>query len=312
MRSLVFNQIKLSCQVILSVAFLSWGMAWAEDTITAGAEFRDCADCPEMVVVPAGRFMMGSSDNEDGRYDNEEPQHEVTISNTFALGKYPVTLGEYRRFAEATGREHDGSCDVDPDYDAVWKTRAGYGWWNPGFDQTERDPVVCVNWSDAVNYVEWLSKMTGETYRMPTEAEWEYAARAGSQTAYYWGSTTAAQCDYANGADVSARSKYPKWKETAPCKDGYVTTSPVGTFKPNAFGLYDMLGNAWQLTQDCFTEDYDGAPSDGSVWQSKDCEEHIIRGGSWGSNPGLMRSALRGGSPYGWYNYSGFRLAKDL
>ena len=280
--------------------------------LPAGSPFRDCADCPEMVVVPAGSFVMGSPDDEEGRYDNEEPRHEITIGKPFALGKYPVTLGEFRRFAEATGRKQEGECDVDRNYDRVWKARSNFGWWNPGFPQTERDPVVCVNWHDAVAYVAWLSALTGEDYRLPTEAEWEFAARAGSETAYFWGSDSDSQCDYANGADRTAQKKYRRWQEIADCKDGYVGTAPVGTFKPNAFGLYDMLGNAWQIVQDCFTEDYVGAPTDGSAWQTEDCKEHVIRGGSWGSNPALMRSALRGGSPYGWYNYSGFRIAKSL
>ena len=281
-------------------------------TRAAGTVFRDCTDCPEMVVVPAGRFVMGSPDSEHGRYDNEGPRHDVIIAKPFALGKYSVTVGEFRRFAAATGRKQDGECDVDANFDANWKARDGYGWWNPGFKQTERDPVVCVNWHDAVAYAAWLSAETGEVYRLPTEAEWEFAARAGTDTAYYWGSSSAAQCDYANGADRTTGIKYRKWRDVADCKDGYVSTAPVGSFKPNAFGLYDMLGNAWQIMQDCFTDDYYRAPSDGSVWKTGECEEHIIRGGSWGSNPGLMRSALRGGSPYGWYNYSGFRLAKSL
>jgi formylglycine-generating enzyme required for sulfatase activity len=298
--------------VLLAAMLASPPTVAADQALPPGSVFSDCADCPEMVSIAPGTFIMGSPEDERGRYDNEGPRHEVTIGRAFALGKYHVTVGQFRRFVEATGYARKDSCDVDPEFDAVWKPRSGYGWWKPGFEQGDDHPAVCVNWHDAVAYVEWLNGITGARYRLPTEAEWEYAARAGTKTVHFWGDSNTTQCDYANGADVAARRKIRTWKDIAPCHDGYVATSPVGHFKPNAFGLHDMLGNAWQLVQDCYTESYNGAPVDGSAWQSESCKERIIRGGSWGSNPRLIRSAVRGGSPYGRYNYVGFRLARDL
>jgi formylglycine-generating enzyme required for sulfatase activity len=139
----------------------------ADQTVPPGSVFSDCADCPEMVSIPPGVFIMGSPEDERGRYDNEGPRHEVTIGHAFALGKYDVTVGQFRRFAEATGYARKGSCDVDPEFDGVWKTRSGYGWWNPGFEQNDDHPVVCVNWHDAVAYVEWLSGITEAALMKP-------------------------------------------------------------------------------------------------------------------------------------------------
>ena len=164
-----------------------------------GEVFRDCPTCPEMVVVPAGTFRMGSPSYEGGRYDAEGPVHHVTIEQPFAVGVYEVTVEEYGRFVRATGYKAGNSCRTRDK--GEWEDRSGRNWREPGFKQTEQNPVVCVNWRDARVYAEWLSDETGQGYRLLSEAEWEYAARAGTRTARYWGNDKTQQCRHANGAD---------------------------------------------------------------------------------------------------------------
>jgi formylglycine-generating enzyme required for sulfatase activity len=232
----------------------------AERALKPLASFRECdKDCPEMIVLPAGSFSMGSSPTDKGHYSNEVPQHPVTIARPFAVSKFDVTFADW-----------DACVSVDG---CAQATDAGYG--------RGTKPVIYVNWNEAQRYVTWFSKMTGQSYRLLTEAEWEYAARAGSTTAYSWGDdikrddTAMANC---NGCGS-------QWDNRQ--------TSPVGSFKPNAFGLYDMAGNVWQWVQDCYHADYSGAPTDGSAWTSGDCSHRVIRGGSWGNDPQSLRAADR-------------------
>jgi formylglycine-generating enzyme required for sulfatase activity len=231
----------------------------------AAATLKECANCPQMVLVPAGSFEMGVPEAEPEREssddDDARPVHTVRIGQPFYLGKYHVTRGEYAAFAKATGRK------------VV----------QPGFDQTDDHPVVDVSWEDAQAYVAWLSRTTGKPYRLPTEAEWEYAARAGTVTARYWGDSADQQCLYANGDDAAAK-----------CSDGFVNTSPVGHFVPNRFGLHDMLGNTWQWVQDCHeASGYRGASSDGSAHETVSCSSRVLRGGSWFNDPGRLRAGFR-------------------
>ena len=199
--------------------------------------FRECAkDCPEMVVVPAGEFMMGSPATEKGRYDNEGPQHTVTIAKPFAVSKFDVTFADWDACVSVGGCPQVGDS---------------------GFGRGTR-PVINVSWDDAQQYVAWFSKMTGQPYRLLTEAEWEYAARAGSTTAYFWG-------DEIGKGNANCNGCGSQWDNRQ--------TSPVGSFKPNAFGLYDMAGNVWQWVQDCYHDNYDGAPTDGSAWTIGDCNQ---------------------------------------
>ena len=189
-----------------------------------------------------------------------------------------------------------------------WKKLDGINWRNVAFPQTVRHPAVCISWNDAIAYVEWLSRHAGERYRLPSAAEWEYAARGGTNTPWYWGSSTEPQCRNANGADRS--TDFP-WR--IDCSDGYAKTSLVGSFQPNAFGLHDMLGNAWEWVQDCYTLSYVGAPSDGSAWEEDDCAGRVLRGASWASTPKYLRAAHRGGEwPSFRSDYTGFRVARDL
>ena len=275
-----------------------------------GATFRDCPTCPQMVVVPAGSYRMGSPSSEEGRYDSEGPQHQVTISQPLAVGVYEVTRGEYGRFVEATGHVGGNSCYVWEG--GSWEERSGRNWRTPGYGQTERDPVACVNWWDARAYVEWLSRQTGKPYRLLSEAEWEYVARAGSTTARYWGEGESGQCRYANGADQTAKRHNSGWPVAA-CDDGHYRTAPAGSFRPNVFGLYDVLGNVWEWVQDCWNGNYAGAPSDGRAWEGGDCSRRVLRGGSWLDEPWLLRSANRSWNTAGNRDFSfGFRIARSL
>ena len=262
-----------------------------------GKTFRDCAACPQMVVVPAGSYRPGSPSHEVGRYDDEGPVRQVTIEQPFAVGVYEVTVGDYEGFVGATGYAGGKSCSTYEE--EGWKERPGWTWRDPGFRQTERDPVVCVNWQDARAYAEWLSGETGKRYRLLSEAEWEYVARAGTTTRYYWG-------DAIGRSRANCKGCGSQW-------DGG-QTAPVGSFGANGFGLHDILGNAWEWVLDCWNENYTDAPSDGQAWEGGDCSRRVLRGGSWIDSPRDLRSAIRGGytpavirSPD-----SGFRIARSL
>lgn len=294
------------------------------DTVSldSGSVFRDCTSCPEMVVVPAGTFVMGSPESEKGRlravYDErgtavrwtwvderelqveegerlvavEGPQRYVTFQSPFAVGIYEVTFDEWDACARA------GGCGgVIPDNEG----------WGRG-----RRPVINVNWDEAQAYVRWLSNETGHEYRLPSEAEWEYVARAQTETARYWGESSSEQCRYANGADALALAANPDWR-TVSCSDGHLGTSLAGSYEANAFGLYDVLGNVWEWTQDCWNERYSGGPVDGSAWESGDCSTRVQRGGGWGSQPEQLRSANRvRESPGQRFNNTGFRVARSV
>src|SRR5437763_32280 len=211
----------------------------------ASSDFRDCPGCPEMVPIPAGHFTMGARAAEPGHNAAERPAHAVTVRTPFAIGKFDVTRAQFAKFAEATSYKPNEKCD--------WRSPRVHG---QPMNQSDADPVVCVSWRDATAYAAWLSQKTGKTYRLPSEAEWEYAARAGSNTARPWGDAIAR--DNANyGAAVCCAA-------VAEGKDRWLHTSPAGAFPPNAFGLYDMLGNIWQWVQDCGHADYSSAPADGS------------------------------------------------
>ena len=267
----------------------------------AQTSYQDCADCPEMVVVPAGRFVMGAAPGEEAREglaegfrDRSQPQHAVDIKR-FSAGKFEVTRGQYRLFAAATARGSD-ACFVWAG--ARFEQDPAKDWRNPGYAQDDRHPAACVSWDDASAYARWLSQRTGKPYRLLTEAEWEYAARAGTTTARFWGDADLS-CGYANGADLTTAAQVPgagTWT-VANCNDRYAYTAPVGSYRANSFGLYDMLGNVEEWTQDCWNPNYSGAPTDGSAWAGGDCSLRAVRGGSWDDAPVGLRAAYRVGSP---------------
>ena len=252
--------------------------AAAAELTRPGREFQDAlkdgSKGPAMVVIPAGSFTMGSPSSEPGHSDDEGPQHQVTIAKPFAMGKYEVTFEDYDRYCRATGKECPG---------------------DEGWGRGNR-PVINVSWDDAVAFAAWLSEQTGQRYRLPSEAEWEYAARAGTTTAYWWGSEASKD-----------RAKYGTL---------FGGPVPVGTFPANAFGLHDTVGNVLEWVQDCWNGSYAGAPSDGSAWISGNCSRRVYRGGSWFYYPEEMRSASRyGTSPDGrdgGHVGRGFRLLQDL
>ena len=267
----------------------------------------------EMVSIPGGTFRMGDLSGEGD--DDEKPVHSVTVS-AFSMGKYEVTVGQFRRFVEAKDYRTDAERNADGNEgcyaytaDEGWKWRWGLSWRNPGYSVGDDHPVVCVSWNDVQAFVAWLTEQTGESYRLPTEAEWEYAARAGSTTKYHFGNSESQLCRYANHADDS--TEYSDRNKS--CSDGVdERTATVGRYQPNSYGLYDMHGNVWEWVSDCHNDSYLGAPADGSAWTSRDCSVRVRRGGSWSSRPGYLRSANRG-----TYSRSdrgdgvGFRLVQD-
>lgn len=269
-------------------------------TRAPGKSFRDCSNgCPEMVVVHPGRFTMGAPAGEEERenWPKERrgysvPQHLVTIRYKLAIAKFDVTRDEYAQFVAETKRPDPDSCvTLSPTGEFI--TTNG-NWRSPGFPQTGKDPVVCVSWDDAQAYVAWLSAKTGHVYRLPTEAEWEYAARAGTTTARYGSDNPAEICRYTNVGDLDYFEQHPGDSGVnRACRDGHVFTSPAGSFPPNQFGLYDMLGNVMNWTEDCWNANYSGAPADGTAWRSGKCNGRVVRGGSWDMDLSGARSANR-------------------
>jgi formylglycine-generating enzyme required for sulfatase activity len=237
----------------------------AERALKPGQAFRECAkDCPEMVVIPAGEFVMGSPPAERDRFSDEGPQHRVTIARQFAVSKYDVTFVDWDACVSVGGCPREGTAgDVD---------------WGRG-----TRPVIYVSWHDAKQYVAWLSRMTGKPYRLLSDAEFEYAARAGTQTAYPWGDDIGK-----NNANCAACGS--RW--SGPAAENW-QTAPVGSFPANRFGLHDMVGNVSKWVEDCYHPKYDGAPTDGSVWTGGDCSARVVRGGGWGGGPQQLRSAFR-------------------
>lgn len=235
-------------------------------------------------------------------YDNEKPVHNVTVPS-FKLGKYEVTVGQFRRFVEATGYRTDAERGMGGNEgcrtytDDGWDWTPGRSWRNPEYAIEDNQPVVCVSWNDAQAFIEWLTEQTGETCRLPSEAEWEYAARSGTRTKYSWGNDIG--YNRANCAECGSR-----WDDHR--------AASVGSFSANAWGLHDMHGNVWEWVQDCWNKNYMGAPSDGSAWVSGDCNLRVHRGGSWYNTPRRLRSADRNGFTRANRSYNrGFRLAKD-
>ena len=262
-----------------------------------------------MVVVPGGIYEMGS-DSGTGAHD-EAHRHRVSISEPIAVGMFEVNRGEYMHFVEETNRSGGSACWQ---YDGV-ESKEGVGPVDPGFIQGAREPMVCVSWTDAQAYVEWLSQKTRKKYRLLSESEWEYAARGGAGTAGERDEFGSVQCRRANGADEALKTRYSDWFELiASCDDGHVHTSESGRYEPNEFGLYDMLGNAREWVQDCWHRDYDGAPEDGSAWKAGgNCDLRVLRGGSWLDGPGGVRISNRDrGTTDIRFSANGFRVARTL
>ncbi|MGE0574521.1 MAG: SUMF1/EgtB/PvdO family nonheme iron enzyme [Reyranella sp.] len=263
---------------------------------------RDCPQCPEMVSIPVGSFVMGAAPGEEDRERIPErwrngaaPLRSVRVSQPFSLGRYEVTRAQYAAFVAATSRPTGASCETYG-ADGKWSDRQGLSWRNPGFEQTDSDPVVCVSWDDAKAYATWLSRETGKRYRLPSEAEWEYSARASTITARYWGNDRTPTCYFANVADrtgVQALRAVFNPDAAFPCFDNFVHTAPVGRFQANPFGLHDMLGNVWEWVEDCRNPSYEKAPWTQDAWTTGQCGSRVRRGGGWTSTHVFVRSAAR-------------------
>ena len=304
---------------LLGACWASLGLVLAGSPSKAPAAIapptsRYCVDCPEMVVIPAGRFLMGSTEAETTRENmpadqaaRERPQKTITIARHFALAQTEVTVTQYAAFAAATKRAA-GECQVYFKVANVftgWLPLAGSGWDNPPFPQASDHPVMCVSWDDAAAYATWLSTRSGRHFRLPSESEWEYAARGGTTTARYWGDGREEACRYANVADTTM------YRHQFACTDGYPHTAPATYGIPNAYGLYGMLGNIGEWTADCGSTSLAQTPTDGSPKTTGPCVEHIGRGGSWWNDPYYIRAARRY-STEGRYFIMGFRVAMDL
>jgi formylglycine-generating enzyme required for sulfatase activity len=269
-------------------------------------QFQECPDCPQMVAIPAGKFLMGSPAHEPGRFDSEGPQHVVTVK-AFALGEFPVTSDQFLIFLRATGYRPK---PCNPMLGLGWQA-AGRGLaYPPSQNEPPRWPAVCLDHKDALAYIAWLNAsakaahptLSGTPYRLPSEAEWEYAARAGTNTARWWGDAIGQGNANCNGCGSSY--------------DNHVLAD-VDVFAANPFGVAGMLGNAWEWTADCWHPSYDGAPTNGSAWTEPNCSKFVIRGGAWNNVPIFIRSAARNGAQedgedYDYSTLSGFRVARDL
>ena len=229
----------------------------------------------------------------------------------FALGRTEITRGQFAAFVKDTKYRVVDNCWTLEN--GKFEKRSGRHWRDLGFLQNDKHPAACISWNDARAYTKWLSRKTGKHYRLPSEAEWEYAARANTVTARYWGNNPHEACKYANVADKSAQTCAGALSWSAhDCTDGYSYTSPAGKFKANRFGLHDMLGNLWEWTEDSYHDSYNGAPANGSAWQGKDAKR-IIRGGSWNNGPTRVRAAKRGrDQPTSRFSNIGFRVARSL
>jgi formylglycine-generating enzyme required for sulfatase activity len=286
-------------------------------------EFQDCDECPAMVMLPAGSFLMGTAEADrliDPRTGkpatNDSPQHQVNIQPPFAIGKFEVTVAEFQAFVTATGYATIDRCMAFSKKDSFEISR-DINWQDTGFAQVDDSPVGCVSFFDAEAYANWLSTKTGQTYRLPTETEWEYAARAGATTSYHWGSDPADACRYANvrSAGAPAISKRQADSDAAdgfPCDDGVQQSSSAGRYKANEFGLHDMQGNVWEWVADCNHKSYDDAPNDGSAWlDTKSCRFGVIRGGSYLNRVERSSATVRAGRPRsGGATNMGFRIAR--
>lgn len=310
---------------VILIALLSMAAAaCSSGAPRAGSEFRDCATCPVMLTIPAGAFRMGFDGGEEGR--PEGPVRDMSVARAFALGRYEVTQREFAAFVADTRRAMRGGCQIWTD---SWQNPVDADWTNPGYGRLPFDdePVACISWQDAQAYAEWLAQRTGQPYRLPSEAEWEYSARAGTVGEYYWldavsevgsqvGSVSGdddVACDYANVYDLAGKKASAFDWQPFDCDDGFGRAAPIGSFRANAFGLHDMLGNLWEWTADCYVAPYPDAPLDGSAVSAGACDRRVARGGSWITRPSRQRVTFRGRDPpETLYQFFGFRVARDL
>lgn len=282
----------------------------------------------KFIYIKPGSFIMGSPANETGRRD-DEPQHRVNLTKGSYMQSTEVTVGQWRKFVKETGyrteaEKGDDALIFSPGPEKGYKKKAGFYWDNPGYEQTDMYPVTCVSWNDMKEFIKWINGKDNATYRLPTEAEWEYACRAGTSTPWYWGDNPEDACKYANVGDKAKRCdpKFvvnaggpdsPYWNDHN-CDDGYgLAPAPVGKFVPNKFGLYDMIGNVWELVEDMYSKDAYSKHKTNNPVNTNEGRGRIRRGGSWIDVPKSVRCACRGygGAPPSINaNDVGFRLVR--
>jgi formylglycine-generating enzyme len=321
--------VKNKAVLLLAVFVAMTGLAHAGEPALAEAAhavFQDCADCPRMVEIPTGVFTMGSPATEKERRQYEGPRDNVKVAR-FALGETEITRGQYAAFVRDTARHDPPGCftfgfiSFGDDFDTLDPNAS---WHKAPFEQTDEHPVICVSRQDALDYASWLSRRTGHHYRLPSEAEWEYAARAGTTTRFPWGTDENQGCAYANGGDPTLVRASPKIQgvideslrtgdagaRLMTCNDGSAYTSAVRRYRPNAFGLYDMIGNVWEWVEDCWHE---SLPENGRAKTDGACKHRRVRGGCWNDYPEELRSARRSRlKPDARNNALGFRLAREI
>ena len=290
----------------------------------APAVFADCRGCPDLVVIPAGHAKLGSSAEERERTgiiplfgDREGPPYEVTFTAPFAIGRTEVTRGQYRAFAEATHRPLGPTCGIHDAAADGWGPRQGYDWTYPGYAQDDSHPAVCISYNDAVAYTKWLSVRTDKAYRLPSDAEWEYAARGGTTTAWYWGDAPEAGCAIANilaMGTVQALGNPKSLNNRMVCANARNFTMPVASYPPNPFGLYDMIGNAFEWAADCNSADNTTGRPDVSARTQGDCSRHYLKGGAFHTPFWLTRPSVRGAPlPAEIHMFTiGFRVARSI
>lgn len=301
-----------------SVASLLIGGMYPAHGHEPGDIIVDCEGCPEIVVVPPGSFRMGWDgaepvrEGEIARY--EGPERMVTIGYSFGVGRFEITNRQFADFVEATGYETAMGCYIWDGWTAEFVETLD--WRDPGYGRAPLpdEPVACVSWNEAQAYVQWLSRRTGQSYRLLTEAEWEHAARGGRTGVFLWDDPAQA-CGYANVFDASAAAVFPDVPiGAAPCDDGHAQVAPVGSFKANDFGLYDMIGNVWEWVFDCYVMPYPSyAPTDGAAVLDPKCDRRGVKGGSWMTSLDRQRFTFRGRDPATLDSQVfGFRVARDL
>jgi formylglycine-generating enzyme required for sulfatase activity len=318
--------VRMSKQFIIAtgicLAIFAGHEAAAETPTKPGSVFKDCPTCPELVVIPPGSFTKGRERNdvaEPVRYEGKP--HKVTIGYSFAVGKTEVTTGQFREFAEATNYVANDVCNI---WNGKGLTQTpNTGWRNPGYGRpaADNEPGGCLSWNDAQAYIKWLSAKTGQKYRLLTESEWEYTARAGNSSDYLyaWGDKAEEACKTANVADLSSKKPppptIPRPHPAVNCDDGFPIIAPAGALQPNAFGVYDMTGSLWEWVEDCYVMPYPAnTPTDGSAYTGPDgCDRRVSKGASWSAAIDRQVPTFRGRDPVTLTSQIfGFRIARDL
>ncbi len=309
---------------LLPLAFLACALPLAAQQVVPApaADALDCEACPLLALVPPGNFQLGSAPDaaELDPATGESPPVAISLARPFYVSSREITVAEFRRYVEATGADPTPGCRVW--LDGQWVQEPERSWRDPGFalPPADDEPVVCVNWDDAHAYADWLARESGRRYRLPSEAEWEYVARGGTSFPRFWGERDSQEgvalslaCDHANVYDSSAVDAYHLPWPNARCSDRAVALAPVAQYQPNAFGVYDIIGNVREWVMDCYTASHAGRPDDGRAWTWQGgCERKVVRGGSWASRPRDARAPARGSEAAALRQSDlGFRVVRD-